>query len=166
VDPETVLERIRSSTEAAGMEPTTELLSGRSALVARTSAFRWRWMATKLHTFLVASVVPPGTDLDVFLRAATDHAIANKGGLPRGLQTGSAIVAVAITSGATESDLAWGSTPHGRQFAAISFPVLVDAANGTVVHPQRMVIGAIYTGYLKGIVAEHVTPAVAPASGP
>ena len=47
---------------------------------------------------VVASAFPPGTatadQLDRFLHLALDHAVANKSGLPRGLQTGVAALVV------------------------------------------------------------------------
>ncbi|HET8620077.1 MAG TPA: hypothetical protein VFM27_14015 [Acidimicrobiales bacterium] len=164
MDPRAVLDRIAQSAAAAGMPPTSADLAGNTVLVARRSDFRLRWMATRLHTFLVASAFPPGTatadQLDRFLHLALDHAVANKSGLPRGLQTGVAVVAVAVTTGAGPEAAAWASSVHGRRWAAIPFPVLVDGASGQVVHPKRMVIGGIYASHLRRVVTDVVAPAL------
>jgi hypothetical protein len=153
------MEHIAQSTAAAGMQPSYQRIGGGVALVARTSEFRWRWFATRLHTFLVVAQFPPGTAtrpaLDAFLGAATDYAIANKSGLPRGLQTGTAIVAAAVTAQPPPEAIAWASAVHGRKFAAIPFPALVDAATRQVVRPQRMVIGGVYGPYLRQMVDSH-----------
>lgn len=158
--PQEVIDRIGQSTAAAGFQTSREILLGNDVLVARTSQFRWRWFATKLHTFLVAMTFPPGTaspdQLDGFLQAAAEYAKANKGGLPGGLQTGTAVLVTAVTEGADATAREWANAPHGRKFAVLPFPVLVDAAADQLVRPQRMILGGVYSGYLKGLVDQHV----------
>ncbi len=158
--PGEAIERIGWSTHQAGMNPSQQLLYGSPVLVARTSQFRWRWFATRIHTFIVAAAFPAGTAtperLDGFLRAATEYAKANKGGLPRGLQTGVAVIVVAVTESADPAAYSWASAPHGRQFAALPFPVLADASSGQVAMPRRMILGGIYKGYFTSLVAQHV----------
>jgi hypothetical protein len=164
MDPNEAVARIGASLEIAGYEPEQELLGDRQVLVGRISMFRWRWFATRLHTFVAVAAFPPlGTHreaLDDYLHRCTELAIARKGGLPRGLQTGVAIVAVAVTSGADDSLRDWATKVHGRQFAAIPFPVVADTAARTVTRPQRMMIGAIYAGHLRRVVDAHVTAAL------
>jgi hypothetical protein len=158
--PQEVIERIGHSTAQAGMQVVRTQLYGVDTLVARTAEFRLRWMATKLHTFLVASPFAPGTAnrsaLDGFMSAAMQYAKANKGGLPVGFQTGIAVLVVAVTEQADAAAQEWAATPHGRQFGVIPFPVMVDAASHQLTRPQRMVIGGIYSGYLKDMVDRHV----------
>lgn len=167
--PEDVMGRIEQSTAAAGMQPTrVQLFDGWTALVARTKQFRLRWMATQLHTFLVAAPFPQAptrADLDRFMGAATQYAKTNKGGLPLGLQTGVAAIVVAVTSGATPEAVDWASSVHGRQFSTIPWPALVDTAVPTLVQPQRMMIGGIYKAYLQNLVQQHVAGALT-APGP
>jgi len=162
--PDEVMGRIEQSTAAAGMQPQrVELIAGHTSLVARTSQFRWRWMATQLHTFLVAAPFPEALSreqLDGFLSAATRYAKANKGGLPLGLQTGVAAIVVAVMEGASPEAVQWASNVHGRQFSTIPWPSLVDTRVPTVVQPQRMVIGGIYKSYLQQMVQQHVMGAV------
>jgi hypothetical protein len=162
--PQDLLDAIGRSTAHAGMATSRDLLLGSEVLVARTSQFRWRWMATKLHTFLVAAVFPSDAatpdQLDGFLRAATEYAKAHKTGLPVGLQTGVAVIVVAVTENASPAAHGWAAAPHGRQFGVVPFPVLADVVDGQVTRPQRMVIGGIYAGYLKGLVDHHVTGAL------
>jgi hypothetical protein len=93
--------------------------------------------------------------LDVYLDAACQDAIARKGAL-RGVQTGVSAIAVAVVDRATADLVAWASKPHGRKFAAITFPVLVDASSRSVTRPERMVLGGIYLGYLKDLVDTNV----------
>jgi hypothetical protein len=164
VTPQEAISRIGQSTSQAGFATSDEWMGQARVLVARTSQFRLRWLATKLHTFLVAGAFPPGTatpdQLDGFMRAAVQYGRANKSGLPVGLQTGLAAIPVAVTEHADASAHGWAATPHGREFAVLTFPVLLDTASGEVTHPPRLVLGGLYSGYLKGIVTTHVTTAV------
>jgi hypothetical protein len=143
-----------------------EVVAGAPVLVARTAKFRWAWMATKLHTFVVAAAFPPGTAtpdrLDAFMQEAMRFAKANKGGLPVGFQTGVAAVTVAVTEQADDAAHGWAASPHGRKFGVMSFPCLVDATSGRVTRPDRMVIGGIYSKHLKSVVDDLLAPAARP----
>lgn len=158
--PHEAIERIAWSTGQAGMNPSQQRLQGSPVLVARTSEFRWRWFATRIHTFVVAAPFPAGTAtadrLGGFLRAATEYAKANKGGLPRGLQTGVAVIVVAVADSADHAAFEWASAVRGRKFAALPFPVLADTAAGQVVMPRRMVLGGIYKAYFQSLATQHV----------
>jgi len=140
--------------EAAGLVGGQADFFGRPSVIARRSDFKAKWFATRLHTFLVASAfdhVPDVAELDAFLDAAREYAVSNKGGLPRGLQTGVAVIAAAVVPGAAPGLDEWALTPHARRFAAIPFPVLANLATGAVAEPRRMLLGGIYAGHLRGI---------------
>ncbi|WP_024286396.1 hypothetical protein [Cellulomonas sp. KRMCY2] len=127
--------------------------------VARTSEFRLRWMGVRLHTFVFVVPLRGGEDvawLDAQLRAAVQHSRANRGGLPEGLQSGSAVVMVSVGSGLSPEVRTWAGRAHGQQLATVTHPVLVDLATGDVLEPARPAIGAIYHGYLRGVVARFV----------
>jgi hypothetical protein len=164
--PEEALARIEHAAGASGLQPVRVTLgSGRPALAGRTSEFRWRWIATRLHTFLVAAPFPPETgpaELDGFIAEATRYAKDSKGGLPRGLQTGVAALVVAVTSGPSPGAVEWASAVHGRHFAAVPWPILVDTASETVTQPQKMKLGGIYKAYLQEMARKVV---VAPVTG-
>ena len=115
-------------------------------------------MATKLNASIYAASFLPGTSvafLDQFMAAAIENAIHQRGAL-RGFQVGVAAVAVAVVDDATPEQVAWASQPHGRRFAAVTFPVLADSSSRHVVYPQRMVLGGIYLGYLQELVRTYV----------
>ncbi len=63
---------------------------------------------------------------------------------------------MAVVDSATPEQVAWASQPHGRRFAAITFPVLADASSHQVIYPKRMVLGGIYLGYLQELVRSNV----------
>jgi hypothetical protein len=150
--------KVEAAMLAAGLQPTRATIGGPIAVVGGTSEFRWQWMATRLNTFIYVASFTAGTTtqvLDDYLKAACQDAI-NQKGANRGLQSGVAAVTVAIVDSATPEQAAWAAKPHGRRFAAITFPVLVDAATHKTVFPERMVLGGIYAGYLKDLVKRHV----------
>jgi hypothetical protein len=161
-DPPAVVGRIEASLRAGGFAVERGSVAGRDTVIARQSQFKLRWMATKLHTFVM--VADFGADaspdvLDRYLTEAVQYSISAKGGAPRGLQTGTCAMTVAVTESAGGAG-GWAVKPHGRRFAAMAFPVLVDVTAGSVSHPQRMAIGAIYVPYLKKLVQEHIVPSV------
>jgi hypothetical protein len=150
--------------DAAGYTLTNVTLDGRPALVARASNFRWRWMATRLHTFVVVADFEPvpsdDAPLERFLELAGNYARENKGGLPAGFQTGTAVVAVAVVHGTSTAARKWALHNHGRKFGHVAYPVTADTETGEVVHPPPMVVGAIYNGHLKAIAEKIIAPAV------
>jgi hypothetical protein len=163
--PDTV-ESIGRALARHGYQVGPESIGGRAVVVGRRSDFRLRWMAARLHTFVVVTrfdeggAGPDTAGLDAFLDASCRYAVGHKQGLPRGLQTGTAAVAVAVVDRAGPDALAWADHSHGSRFAAITYPVTVEAATGRVVHPPRKVVGAVFNGHLKAVAEEIVAPAV------
>jgi hypothetical protein len=135
------------------------------AFVARTSLFRWRWMATRMHIFVFGVPIYDGVHpqwLDEQLAAAVQYSRVNKTGLPAGFQTGTATMLVGVGSGLNPGVQPWASQVHGRKYAAVTLPVLGDLATGHVTIPGRPVMGAIYHGYLKDVAERFVGAAVRP----
>jgi hypothetical protein len=154
---------IGAALAGAGYTTSNATLDGSPVLVARTTVFRWRWFATRLHTFVVVAQfepAPDGAELDRFLELASRYGAANKDGLPAGLQTGTAAIAVAVVDHATAASTAWAARVRGRGFASIPYPVLANLETATVEHPGRMVLGAVYGSYLAGIADRLVAPAL------
>ncbi len=145
----------RIAAALAPLEPQRTEIVGRPTVIARTSEFRWRWFATRLHTFILVTDLtdspPSRADLDHLLRIGVDHAREHKGGLPRGLQTGSAAIVAALLAGPTPDSDAWSDKVRGRQFAAMPFPVAVDVHSRTIRYPARMVVGGIYAAHLREV---------------
>ncbi len=157
-----LVERIEARARTLGLESVRTAVWGRLALVVRRSDFKVRWFLTRMHTFVVVSefeVVPSAAELGGLLGAACQYAIDHKGGLPRGLQTGSAAIGVAVVPSSAPDLEAWARKPRAR-WAAMSFPVLVAADSRTVVHPRRMIIGGVYSGHFKRVTRDLVIESV------
>ena len=157
------VEEIGARRADAGFSQQRVKLAGHDALVARRSDFRWEWVATRLHTFVMAFHVP---ELDEQLAedltaAAQQYAIKHKGGLPRGLQTGSAAVPVFLSREPHPALHPWFSAEPRHRFAALRFPVLVELDAPTLTYFQgRAQKGGVYLGHLRRVVRATVDPAV------
>jgi len=137
-------------------------VAGQDVGVGRQSWFRWRWFATRLHVFVVIFDVPGLSTgvADELTAAALDYAVAHKGGLPRGLQTGTAAVPVFLAGEADDGVRDWFAQAPKHRFAALRFPVLVELGNASLTYflGWRR-IGRVYLAHLHGI-AEGVAGAV------
>lgn len=152
MDPQQRLAEVAGRLADAGyaLRPSAEV-GDTTALVAQTSQFRWRWMATRLYLlFYVQAVETVSVDgLERFASAALADAVAAKGRLP-GLQVGVAVVPVQI--GATVANGARRYAQHQilRGYAAFAWPVTIAAADGAVSrHLGRPAVGAVYTSWLR-----------------
>lgn len=153
-----LVQRIDSAIGAAGLARGRGQVAGLDAVIGYGSTFRWQWMFTKLHWFIYAAAMPPGTQLerlDEYLGAAVQDAIDRKGGA-RGAQSGVAAVSIVAIDGVAPEAEQWAAKPHGRRFAALTFPVLAEVGAARVVRPERMVLGGIYAGFLKDLVRQYV----------
>jgi hypothetical protein len=166
-DPAAVVRAIGEALTTSGYETSTLEIDRRAALVGRISQFRLRWLAVSLHTFVAVASFPAGAsgadELDRFMAAVCRYSIANKGGLPRGFQTGTAAVAVVVTEGASAEAVRWASVAHGRRLGAITYPVVADTVTGSVTHPGRMLMGGVFNSHLRAIAEEIVGGALGPS---
>lgn len=163
--PEDALAALELGIRAADLDVRRDEVLGRTAVVAHWTQFKWRWFATKLHLFLVASPFSSADatteELDRFLSSAREYGVRHKQGLPAGFQTGVAVIAVAVVDGLAGEAVDWASRRHGGKFAAIAYPVSFDVRTTMTTRPERMVFGAVYAPYLRRFVDEVVAPALA-----
>ncbi len=151
------IDEVHGSLLSSGLEPTDTFVAGRSALAGRRSDFRWRWFGSRLHTAVLVTRFEDGAGrdmLDAFLAAAVTWAVEHRGGGSLGLQSGVAAVAAVVMPDLSPQARAWATEPHGRRFAAVAYPVAVGLGRGEVVQPKRMLIGAIFTPFLRGLVGD------------
>lgn len=157
------LDRLRLALPEHGFSVSEGTFDGAPVLVGTRSDFRWIWFATRLHTFVLATTFSSSVDeetLNQFLSSACQYAVRHKGGLPRGLQTGCAALAIAVVGEETPAVAHWAGRMHGRRFAAIPYPVALITTSGRVLTPRRFVLGAIYARHLQRVATEVVAPAV------
>lgn len=147
----------------AGFRVEHARIAGREALVGRRAEFRLRWIATRLHTFVVVFEVQglDATLAEQLSAAAQQFSIDHKGGLPRGLQTGSATISVFLDPHPTAAVGGWFAGKPKHRFAALRLPVLADLGAGSVTYfTAGQAVGSLYASYLHGIVRDVVRPAI------
>jgi hypothetical protein len=169
-DPDRYLADVRTALGARGFELLRTEVAGRAVDAARRSDFRWRWMAVRLHTSVIVASFSGAEArrdvLDEFLDAASRWAVQNRAGRGLlGLQSGTAAVAVAVIRDGAGDALSWASESHGQRFAALAYPVAVDLSAATIVQPRRMVVGRVFTPFLRGIVRDVLKASLSPPGG-
>lgn len=124
---------------------------GEEVAVARRADLRLKWVLTKLHTFVVVHEVDVATADYVrsVSQQSTGYAIRNKGGLPRGLQTGVAVLPVIVCRIAEQGAIEVAEAPPPKRFAAMTLPMLVELSQQRFVtyHGSRF-WGAHYQDFL------------------
>jgi len=133
VDASHAVQALDGGLAAAGFEVKRDTVAGVEVLVPRRSDFRWEWVATRMHTFVVVFIV---NELAVeraeeLTAAAQQYAIDHKGGLPRGLQTGTMTIAVFL-SRSSKSLGKWFAAQPKHRYAALRFPVLAVSETGAL----------------------------------
>ena len=145
----------------AGYELEDATIGGRDALVARRASFRLQWIGTRLHTFVVVLHAPELSDglAESLTAAAQQYAIDHKGGLPRGLQTGTATVAVFLAETAEPAVRAWFLRKPKHRFAALRLPVLVEVGPSEVTYFRKLQnVGSTYHRHLRALVDDVIAP--------
>jgi hypothetical protein len=171
IDLDRYLSDVRIALGSRGFELSRAEVAGRAVDAGRRSDFRWRWMAVRLSTSVIIASFDAGEArrevLDEFLDACSRWAVQNRRGRrPLGLQSGTAAVAVAVFAGGAGDGLAWASASHGQRFAALAYPVAVDLRAATVAQPRRMIVGRVFTPFLRGIVRDAVETPLATRTSP
>ncbi len=145
------VELIRQRMDEDGNEVSQVQLAGGSVLVGYQSKFRWKWMATKIHLFIVVVAVPQATSsiLATLTNDAISHAKSTKGKL-RGLQSGVAVIPILVSADVPAEARATVESPPGKQFAVIQFPAILDSSSEQVYSfAGRVLVGGLYTSWLR-----------------
>lgn len=161
MDSTTTVDALAAGLANGGFKTARAAVGDHQALVARRSEFRWEWVGSRIHTFVVAlsAVELDANRAQALSTEAQDYAIKHKGGLPRGLQTGTATIAVIISDEADEQSVAWFEQDPKHRRAALLFPVLARPASEELAYfIGRWSRGYLYRDYLLGIVRDIIAP--------
>ena len=118
----------------------------------RRADFEVKWALTRLHTFVLFGCVEHATadSIREFTALSNRWATQAKGGLPRGLQTGVAVIPVLVCTSADEGALAEARRRPDKHFAAAEFPLLADLSQGRyVTYSGGIIWGEIYQDFLR-----------------
>ena len=126
------LESIKTKLEQANIyHSETEILDHRS-VVGYEKVFKWRWLATQLNTFIVATDFGDQEITDGLLAhhlyESFNFADKNYTGWMRGMQSGTGVISIVISTNVTqEAKFYCINSKSGKKFAAFTIPVVVDA---------------------------------------
>jgi hypothetical protein len=128
------------------------MIKNHPARTFRRADFKIRWMFTRMHTFVVFGHIRTATGEDMigFPSVAMQAASAAKGGLPNGLQTGTAALPVLVADVATDEARGIARRRPDKDFGAMKLPVLVDLSEpAAYTFTGAMVWGYAFAGFLK-----------------
>jgi hypothetical protein len=163
VEAQAAVEALGQALNRAGFRLEHATVAGVGALVARKPEFRWTWFGTRLHTFVVVLDAPGATQAAAadLVAAAQQYAIENKGGLPRGLQTGTATIAVLLADDPPPDVREWFAAAPKHRYGALSVPVLAEPRTGSVTtFSGKRFVGSVYASHLRGVVDDVIAPAL------
>jgi len=149
--PQDYMRELGERLQADGCDPQWDT-SAAPFLIGRRADFKVQWMATRMHLFTIAAVVPEAAlaGLEQFTDFALNTAIDRKKGLARGLQTGLAVFPVLISDRVDPEALRRAAVWQKVRFACMGRPTVVDTANRLVGTYRRIpVVGAMYGPYLR-----------------
>jgi hypothetical protein len=144
------LASVESRLAADGCVTRWEDWAGVPVLVGRRADFRLRWMATKLHLFTVAAVVPEITvsAISGFTEQVMKYAKDTKGGLPVGLQNGVGAFPVLVSDRVDPAAVRWAEEQQRIKFACMTRPVVVDSARQYVgMYRGKPALGRVYASH-------------------
>jgi hypothetical protein len=148
--------------QADGYSVELASVEGAPARIARRSFFRWRWLATRLHVFVVAFETAVA-DVDEAQRrtdGALEYALSHRDGLPRGVQTGVVSVVVLGADGMGAELRNWAGREPRARFAVLRLLIVVDLQTGEAFTPwQRGLRGIVYTAFQQELTARIVAAA-------
>ena len=117
--------------------------------------FKWRWFATQLNTFIVATDLGDTqltkTVMEQHLTHAFNYAQQNYRGWPRGLQSGIGVITILISSDIDEESKEYcRKLKSGKKWAGFSIPVAINSSTNEVHYFERNPVwGRIYYPYFK-----------------
>ena len=135
-------------------------LEGRPTFIGYEKKFRWLWFGTQLNTFVVA--IDFGSDevtlatVEGAMTEASAYSRLHNKGWPRGLQSGTAVIAVLLSSNLDSQAIQYCcKLKSAKKWAAFAIPVLVDSSTGDVHSFEKSPIwGCIYSPYFNRMIAD------------
>jgi len=144
-------ELARQRMVGGGFAVSDERLAVGPVVVGYRGTFRIRWLATKLHLFVVILTVPTidASTLDRFLTESVGYARGHTRWWARSVQQAVAVVPVVVCDVATGPAVAVVEQLPHRDAGMMTLPWLIDTATGrTHRSVGKVVFGAIYRPWL------------------
>lgn len=134
-----------------GFQTGTTELAGQVVLTAQKRTFRLLWFATAIWENIVVFRVNNLDDerLRTFVQAAKSWAMNEKRGLPRGLQSGQAILVVVLATSVSPAAVKLARRTWHTEFGRFVAAGLSDGRVKTLP-TRRALIGLVYRSHLLG----------------
>jgi hypothetical protein len=150
-----VLDEVANRMRADGFDVHPGELPFRGAVIGTKGVFRLRWLATKLHIYIVL-IEQDTLDVATFdglISAANAYAQSKVRWWYRGLQQGVAVVPICICRRATEASIIQASGVPTRKFAFLSYPCIFQADLGKLyMSDEKIVVGVLYDKWIKSMI--------------
>jgi hypothetical protein len=154
-------ELARERMGAAGFTVSGERLPVGPVSVGYRRRFRFRWLATKLHLFVLVLEVPTidASTLEQFLVESNAYAREHTRWWARGVQQAVAVVPVVVSGVATGPAVTVVEQLPRRDAGLMTLPRLVDTTTGrTHAFDGKVVFGAVYRPWIDEQVAALLAP--------
>jgi len=126
--------------------------------IGYTKEFRWRWVATQLNTFIVATNFDDekitSSLIERHLTESFNYAEENYSGWPRGLQSGLGVISILISKNVDEDAKEYcRKLKSGKKWAGFSIPVIYNPETKEKFQfEKRPVWGAIYFPHFRNLI--------------
>jgi len=157
------IQKIKERLQSKSIFHSEGMINNCPTVIGYEKEFRWKWMATQLNTFVVASdlsdTVVTEETIEEFLTSAFKYAQKNYTGWPRGFQSGLGVITILLSKKISEGSIAYcRESKSGKKWAGFSVPVIVDTATYKVYSFKRNPMwGRIYYPYFREIVNELIS---------
>jgi hypothetical protein len=137
-----------------------EKINGRPTVIGYDKQFRWRWMATQLNTFIMASdfgdEIISKQEIENFFTESFKYAKIHYSGWPRGLQSGLGVIAILVSENIDEEAKRYcKELKSGKKWAGFSIPVTINSSTNEVYFfDKNPVWGRIYYPYFRKMITD------------
>jgi len=129
-----------------------QTINGINCSVGYIKKFKWSWFATQLNTFIIIGKTEQKIDrqtIEDFSNSCFEYSLSNYEGLPRGLQSGVASIAILQGSNIDDEAKRFCEKLSKKHWGAVEIPVLYNInENRSIRFVTKPLWGRIYFPYL------------------
>ena len=152
------LESIKANLEAAEIFHSESAVLDRISVIGYEKKFKWRWFATQLNTFIVATDF--GEEkitvelIEQHLSAAFLFSGQNHRGWPRGMQAAVAVISVLISANVSDEAKEYcHKLKSGKKWAGFTIPVAHDGSTSESFHFEKSPLwGSVYFPHFRKLI--------------
>ena len=156
-----ILQNIKERLNSKSIFFSEDKINNRPTVIGYDKKFKWRWMATQLNTFIMASdfsdEVITEQEIENFLTESFKYAKINYKGWPRGLQSALGVIAILVSKNIDEDAIKYcKGLKSGKKWAGLSIPVTINSSTNQVYFFDKNPVwwGRIYYPYFNKMINE------------